>query len=126
MKCTCISEQQEIDIREGTVEIIDTDVTMMDGTIVDISGGGVRFISSSKFNVEDRIPNSFSLKDGSRVIPYLLVGRILKSEPLDKKPGEYENRVQFTTIDTESRENIIKSCWCKCTCFPYNVFPSQL
>lgn len=108
MKCTCISEQQEVDIRDHHVEFIDTDLTVLDGTIVDISGGGVRFISNNQFRADEIIQFSFSLKSTEGMIPYTLVGKILRTEELENRPGEYESRVMFTTIAPESRESIIK------------------
>lgn len=108
MKCTCISEQQEVEIRDHHVEFIDTDLTVLDGTIVDISGGGVRFISNTRFSPEEIIQFTFSLKGTEGMVPYTLVGKILRTEEIDNRPGEYESRVMFTTIDAESRESIIK------------------
>lgn len=108
MKCICIPEDAEVDIRGNVVEFLDTSLTVVNGTIVDISGGGVRFISKSQFNKEDKIQFSFSLRSAQGIQEFSVVGTILHSDEIEKRPGEYENRVQFTVIDTEDRENIIK------------------
>lgn len=108
MKCTCINELSEIEIRNQEVEFMDTSLTVVDGTIVDISGGGVRFISKTKFNPSDHIQFTFDLRASNGIESFNVVGVILHSDEIEKRLGEYENRVKFTIIDTEDRENIIK------------------
>ena len=76
--------------------------------IVDISGGGLRFISKSPFAEESLIQIQFTLKNQNFNQEYLLVGQIVKSAELTKRANEFENRVKFVEIDHTSREEIIK------------------
>lgn len=108
MKCTSITDEQEVEIRDHQVEFLDTALTVIDGTIVDISGGGVRFISKNQFNREDKIQFSFSLNASTGLDIHTVVGVILSSNELEKRPGEYENRAKFLIIDNDERESIIK------------------
>ena len=51
MRCRRLSEDELPKIMEK-VQFIDTDITLNNGIIVDISGGGARFISAEQYPVE--------------------------------------------------------------------------
>lgn len=90
------------------VEFMDTDLTFDNGTMVDISGGGARFISSVQYPKESLIRFVFSLFVNGSVTEYRLIGRVLKSDEMDNREGSFENRIQFVNIVNEDRESIIK------------------
>lgn len=90
------------------VEFMDTDLTFDNGTMVNISGGGARFISSVQYPVGSLIMFVFSLFVNGTMTEYKLIGRILKSGPMENKEGSYENRIQFVNIDNDDRESIIR------------------
>lgn len=76
--------------------------------VVDISGGGIRFISSYRYE-----PNSFMYCKYNLIIEgvskeYTLITKILSSKELDNRPGVYEHRAQYVDIDTYEREEIIR------------------
>ncbi|MCR5753913.1 MAG: flagellar brake protein [Acetatifactor sp.] len=76
--------------------------------IVDISGGGLRFICSQKYEVGTLIYCSYHLiKDGERK-HYEVIGKVLGVKELESRPGTYEHRVQYYNIDESVREEIIK------------------
>lgn len=107
MKCTSVDDNQ-IALLNQCVEFIETDFTLQDGVIVDISGGGVRFISNNRYDRGDRILFVFNLTVSAEAVPYQLVGRIVLSDPIEGREGEYENRVQFLDINKDDREGIIR------------------
>lgn len=78
------------------------------GTVADISGGGMRFLSDSGFEVGTLICCSYALPAKGGEKRYYLAGRILRSEEIEGKPGVFENRVQYINIDVDEREEIIK------------------
>ena len=85
MKARNLSQDEERQITAHEVEFIDTDMLLDDGVIVDISGGGARFISSSRYEVGSLILFKFNLELDDNVRSYSLVGRVVASErPLDR------------------------------------------
>lgn len=78
------------------------------GNIVDISGGGIRFVSTTRYTEGTQIAIGFSLNMHGKEEPYELVGKILKSRENEMRRGEYEHRVKFTLISNVQREEIIR------------------
>ena len=76
--------------------------------IVDISGGGLRFISNQKYDVGNLIFCNYKLIVGSEQKEYNIVGKVLKIKELENRPGDYEHRVQYVNLNTVEREEIIK------------------
>lgn len=107
MKCTCVEEDKIEDLHKS-VEFIENELTLQDGTIVDISGGGVRFLSSQQYDKGTLILFVFELDLQGRRVPYRLVGKILMSEELETRRGQFENRVQFLNMAADDREGIIR------------------
>ncbi|MCH5280723.1 MAG: flagellar brake protein [Lachnospiraceae bacterium] len=81
---------------------------MTKGKIADISGGGVRFISSVQYPEGAKILINFSLNYNREVKEYQLVGRVLHSWENANRSGEFEHRVKFILINRVDREEIIK------------------
>ena len=90
------------------VQFIDTDLTFDNGTMVDISGGGARFISRVQYTEGALIRFVFSLFVNGQVTEYKLVGKVLKSTPVENKADQFENRIQFVNMVNDDRESIIK------------------
>lgn len=76
--------------------------------IVDISGGGLRFLSSHPYEPGSMIYISYNLFAGGSTKEYELVGKVLSSQKLEDRKDSYEHRVQYVDIDAEVREEIIK------------------
>lgn len=107
MKCTSVTDEQR-DKLYHNVEFVETDFVLQDGVIVDISGGGARFISPEKYEKGATILFMFSLTIGDKTTPYSVLGNIITSNELEGKTGQFENRVQFIDIDNDDREGIIR------------------
>ena len=90
------------------VQFIDTDLTFDNGTMVDISGGGARFISKVQYSKGSLIRFVFSLFVNGSVTEYKLVGKVLKSDPMENREDSFENRIQFVNMVNDDRESIIK------------------
>lgn len=107
MKSTMINESDIVEYTEQ-VRFLDTDITFDNGTMVDISGGGARFISAAKYPKGSNILFVFSLFVNGALTEYKLVGKVLLSEEKEKLEGKYEHRIQFINIMNDDRESIIK------------------
>ncbi len=107
MKSRELSDNDVNDLSEQ-VSFLDTDLTFNNGTMVDISGGGARFISKVQYQKNTNILFIFSLHVSGKLNEYKLLGRVLVSEPLENNPDKYEHRVQFVNIVNDDRESIIR------------------
>lgn len=107
MKSTMISEKDVTHFSEQ-VTFIDTDITFDNGVMVDISGGGARFISRVKYPKNSNIIFAFTLFVNGSLQEYKLLGRVLVSEEIENREGEYEHRIQFVNMMNDQRESIIK------------------
>ena len=79
--------------------------------IVDISGGGVRFISSEKNPFDSYTLMIVMLNNGIAEKQYLITGHIISCERVehsDVRDIKYENRVEFLLKDRRMQEDIIK------------------
>lgn len=76
--------------------------------IVDISGGGLRFLSSQRYEPESLLYiNYYLLKKGVKKM-YEIIGRVLSVKEMENRSGTYEHRVQYYDMDRRTREEIIK------------------
>lgn len=89
-------------------EYIESGLPLRKGTIVDISGGGLRFVGSNQYEKGSEIYISYELPLPSGSKKYELIGRVLRAQPIANQPGEFEHRIQYTKISKESREEIIR------------------
>lgn len=79
--------------------------------IVDISGGGVRFISDEKNDSDSYNLMIMMLNNGIEEKQYLITGHIIscaRVEHSDITDVKYENRVEFLLKDRRMQEDIIK------------------
>lgn len=79
--------------------------------IVDISGGGVRFISGEKNPSDSYMLMIMMLNNGIAEKQYLITGHIISCERVehsDVRDIKYENRVEFLLKDRRMQEDIIK------------------
>lgn len=76
--------------------------------IVDISGGGFRFMSDHIYEPESLVYCTYHLQEGNQRKKYEIVGKVLAVKEWEQRPGVYEHRVQYHNLDVETREQIIK------------------
>ncbi len=107
MKSKVINEDEK-SAGIAQLQFIDTDLTFDNGTMVDISGGGARFISKVQYAEGSLIRFMFSLFVNGQVTEYKLVGKVLNSSPIENREDQFENRIQFVNMVNDDRESIIK------------------
>lgn len=78
------------------------------GVIVDISGGGLRFVAKQQFEPGTYLYLKFSLPIENEEREFSLAAKVVTSGRVGKQPGEYENRVKFLYLENTVREEIIK------------------
>ncbi|MCR4788025.1 MAG: flagellar brake protein [Lachnospiraceae bacterium] len=76
--------------------------------VVDISGGGIRFLSSYSYEPDSLLYCKYNLVIDGTSKEYTLITKVLTSKELDDRPGVYEHRAQYVDIDTYDREEIIR------------------
>jgi len=76
--------------------------------IVDISGGGIRFLSGTKFETGSLLFCGFQLIQAGEKKPYRIVGRVIASREMENRKDTYEHRVQYYQMSSQMREEIIK------------------
>lgn len=77
-------------------------------TIVDISGGGMRFVGTEIYEKGSLIVLEFLLPINGAQKRFEIVAKVLLSKKIENKQGEYEHRIQFEYIKKEEREEIIR------------------
>ncbi|MBO4375832.1 MAG: flagellar brake protein [Lachnospiraceae bacterium] len=106
-------EQEEVaavENRDKTTDAVPVDdsIPLRRSIIVDISGGGVRFISNYKYEKDQLIYCKYNLTIDNMKKEYCLVGKVLAVKEVEHKPGTFEHRVQYMDINMEEREEIIR------------------
>lgn len=81
---------------------------MAKSVIVDISGGGLRFVTRQPYDKDSLIFCRYELFIHGGVKIYELICRVLSSKEIPGRAGEYEHRVQFANLDNDAREEIIQ------------------
>lgn len=76
--------------------------------IVDISGGGLRFLSSQKYEQDQLIYITYHLLRGEERKKFEVIGKVLSVQELENRPGVWEHRVQYYNMDLDTREEIIQ------------------
>lgn len=101
-------EKEEIEAVENNSSLIVPGLPLKRSVIVDISGGGLRFVANYAYELDSLIYCKYNLVTGGAAREYVLISKVLTVKELDNRPGVYEHRVQYINIDTEDREEIIR------------------
>ena len=78
------------------------------GLLIDISGGGLRFISNKKLNIREIIECKLDLDTDKKNEQIIIKGNVLFSNVVDYETMRYETRIKFCDISDVYREKIIK------------------
>lgn len=101
-------EKAEIDAVEKSEDYLLPGGALKDSVIVDISGGGIRFVGDCAYEPESLIYCKYTLIIDGKAKEYTLVAKILTVRELENKPGAFEHRAQYVNINTVDREEIIR------------------
>ena len=101
-----LEKEEEISVAEQE-ELLPT-LPLKSSVIVDISGGGLRFVAYYAYEVDSLILCKYHLQIDGQDKEYRLVGKVLAVNELTQKPGVFDHRVQYVHVDPQDREEIIK------------------
>jgi c-di-GMP-binding flagellar brake protein YcgR len=107
MMARTLTEEEMDNIKKGFPRRV-MDAPMDKGIIVDISGGGARFVSDTEYQENDDLKMRFNLSIMGVERPFELIAQVLYSKKMENRPGYFENRVKFEYINSATREEIIK------------------
>jgi c-di-GMP-binding flagellar brake protein YcgR len=103
-----LDEEELENMRKGFSKRVDLDKPMVAGTIVDISGGGARFVTRELLVEGKDILMNFNLSIMDFDRPFSLSAKLIYSKKIENRPGFIENRVKFEYINNATREEIIR------------------
>lgn len=89
-------------------EILIPQLPLKSSVIVDISGGGLRFVANYAYEAQSLILCKYHLLIGGEDKEYNLVGKVLNVRELENRKGVFEHRVQYVNVNASEREEIIK------------------
>lgn len=100
--------EKEEEISEAEQEELLPKLPLKSSVIVDISGGGLRFVAYYAYEVDSLLLCKYHLQIDGHDKEYRLVGKVLAVNELEQKPGIFDHRVQYVHVDPQDREEIIK------------------
>jgi len=107
--CARNLEKEEVEaIEQRAPYELTPGLPLKQSVIVDISGGGLRFMSSQRYEAGSLLYCSYHLYKDEERKRYEVIGKVLDNRELEDRPGTYEHRVQYYDIDANTREEIIK------------------
>ncbi|MGN0161284.1 MAG: flagellar brake protein [Lachnospiraceae bacterium] len=78
------------------------------GVSLDISGGGIRYVSREQLNKGDTVFVQIEVNDEHEKFVSEPIARVLSSIPAKGRSGVYETRIEFVQIKDSERERLIK------------------
>lgn len=81
---------------------------MDQGTIVDLSGGGLRFLTDRAYEADCLLYLNYQLLNGKSDKMYEMIGKVISVKELENRRGTFEHRMQYYGVDRRTREEIIK------------------
>lgn len=101
-------KEEEISLADQGTDKLIPELPLKSSIVVDISGGGLRFVANYAYEVQSMILCKYRLLIHGQAKEYNLVGRVLAVKELENRKGIFEHRVQYVNMDSEDREEIIK------------------
>ncbi len=101
-------KSEEIHAVEANKVLLVPGLPLRRSLIVDISGGGIRFISDYDYEEGSMIYCTYQLVNDGVAKDYEVVGKVLSVKEVANRPGEFEHRVQYVNLENDVREEIIK------------------
>lgn len=100
--------EEEIEAVENNEFYFQPGLPLQKSVIVDISGGGIRFVSNYRYEKDTIIYLTYKLMIHGKEKEYEIAGKILSSKPIENRSGEFEHRLQYLNMDNSEREEIIR------------------
>lgn len=101
-------QEEELALAENKEGVLIPQLPLKSSVVVDISGGGLRFVANYAYEPQSLILCKYNLLVGGTNKEYNLVGKVLNVRELENRNGVFEHRVQYVNVDETEREEIIK------------------
>lgn len=101
-------QEEEVELAGRKEDALIPELPLKSSVIVDISGGGLRFVANYAYEVQSMILCRYCLLINGENKVYNLVGKVLSARELENRKGVFEHRVQYVNVDAAEREEIIK------------------
>lgn len=101
-------EETALSGNQGDEQTLTPQLPLKSSVIVDISGGGLRFVANYAYEPQSLILCKYSLLIHGESKEYNLVGKVLSVRALENRKDAYEHRVQYVNMNAVEREEIIK------------------
>ena len=103
-----LCSREELDaFQRNRKYLVSPGTDLQKSVVVDISGGGLRFVANFLYEEGSTIYCSYRLPGNVNDREYQMICNVLKVQELESKPGLFEHRIQYVYIDETSREDII-------------------
>ncbi|MDD6072065.1 MAG: flagellar brake domain-containing protein [Clostridiales bacterium] len=110
MEYRLISENERKLIESGTLyDEEEMNPQWKKGIILDISGGGIRFVSGFHEKKDELMQIQFEMPVGEEEEIFCLYATLLRSEKNQNNSSIYDQRVMFWKLDNALREKLIRS-----------------
>lgn len=107
--CARTLEEEELQaIESQTPYNLTPGLPLKQSVIVDISGGGLRFLSSQKYEPDSMLYCCYQLVKHGKKTQCEVIGKVLSVKELENRRGTFEHRVQYYEMSESTREDIIK------------------
>lgn len=105
-----LQEKEIVALEQNRVkdELVVPRLPLKRSVIVDISGGGLRFVANYAYEEGSLILCRYQLETDEGPKVYELLGKVLNIKENENRPGVYEHRVQYINIEDDEREEIIR------------------
>lgn len=100
--------EEELEALEKNELLFQEGLPLQKSVIVDISGGGARFVSNHRYEADTVIYLSYKLMIAGKEKKYEIAGKVLASKPIENRQGEFEHRLQYMNMNNLEREEIIR------------------
>ncbi len=84
------------------------EVPSMKGVMLDVSGGGARFVAPMSLTQKGKMAIHFKLKIGGIFREYYFIGHVIQITETHTNPKLFEHRIRFHHISQSDRESIIQ------------------
>lgn len=101
-------EKEELDAMGKSPRYLLPSQPFRNGVVVDISGGGLRFVSRHRYEPESFICCRLNLLQNDDYKEYLITAKVIAAREVTSRQGLYEHRVQYVNIPALDREEIIR------------------
>ncbi|MBQ1192894.1 MAG: flagellar brake domain-containing protein [Lachnospiraceae bacterium] len=105
-----VLEEDELEEFYSTKELTERleEEFLLNAVALDISGGGMRFVSKQRHNKDDIMVIEISFNYGGKVKKYGLLAKTIGVATSKNNSKLYEHRVEFSNVTSNVREEIIR------------------